>query len=245
MVASSSKAGSFAPPRRRTLSQAVAEEIAARIQAGDYRPGDALPTERDLMQQFGVGRSSARESMQALAAMGVIDIRPGRGARVLPVAAREALPRRLIARLLEDQAVQDLYEFRRCAEVEVAGRAAERATDADVERINQCVSDYRRAVTRKADLSESDVRFHQALAAAAHNVVFELVLDELVDLLNFARREVMAVPWVPRRALREHVRIAAAVAAHDAQAARAAMSEHIAGAIAAVTQSRSLRGPAS
>lgn len=224
-------------PRRRTLSQAIAEELAARIQAGTYGPGDALPTERDLMTQFGVGRSSARESMQALAARGLVDIRPGRGARVVSLRTGEAVPNDLIASLLEGQAVEDLYEFRSCAEVEVAGLAARRATEADLAAIDAALAAYRAAVRRGEDLADADIAFHRALAVAAHNVVFEKVLDGLTDLLNFARREVMSVAWVPNRALREHTRVAKAVAARDVDAARAAMRRHIEGAVRAVRES--------
>jgi len=73
-------------------------------------------------------------------------------------------------------------------------------------------------------------------------VVFEQVLAGLTDLLNFARREVMSVPWVPARALRDHVLIAEAVAARDPAAARAAMLEHVAGGVEAVNETRRNRG---
>jgi len=228
--------------RRRTLSQAIAEELAGRIQNGEYAPGDALPTERDLMDQFGVGRSSARESMQALAVMGLIDIRPGRGARVVAIDSRAAVPSELIVALLDGQAVNDLYEFRACAESQTAALAAERATAADLRAISEALEDYRRAVDRGADLAQADVDFHRTLARAARNVVFEQVLAGLTDLLNFARREVMSVPWVPARALRDHVLIAEAVAARDPAAARAAMLEHVAGGVEAVNETRRNRG---
>lgn len=227
------------PVRRRTLSQAITEELAERIREGTYSPGDALPTERELMDQFGVGRSAARETMQALAAMGLIDIRPGRGARVLSLQARVAMPADLIAVLLEGQAVEDLYEFRGCAEVEVAGLAAARATAADLDRIAAAVEGYRDVVNRGQVRVAADVEFHRALAAAAHNVVFEQVLDGLTDLLNFARREVNRVSWVPQRTLREHARIAEAIAAGDRRTARAVMRRHIDGAVKAVRESRS------
>lgn len=222
------------------MSQAIAEELVARIEAGIYAPGDALPTERDLMEQFGVGRNSARESMQALATMGLVDIRPGRGARVVPREPSPAVSSDFIASLLEDQAVECLYEFRSCAEVEVAGLAARRATKTDQAAISAALDAYRACVQRGADLADADIEFHRALAAGAHNVVFEKVLDGLTDLLNFARREVMSVRWVPERALREHARIAEAVATGDSDGARAAMREHIDGAIKAVRESHRL-----
>ncbi|MGI8880844.1 MAG: FadR/GntR family transcriptional regulator [Jatrophihabitans sp.] len=233
--------GSSGRVRRLTLSQAIAEELASRIRTGQYGPGDGFPTERDLMEQFDVGRSSARESMQALVAMGLLDVRPGRGARVISVDSRSAMTADRVAGVLVGQAVEDLYEFRASAETEVAALAAARATRSDQANIEAALKNYRSAVKSGVELFDADIRFHSALAVAAHNVVFEQVLDGLTDLLNFARREVMTVSWVPKRALREHERIARAVLEGDADAARDAMRRHIAGAVKAVRQTQAER----
>src|SRR5215204_5072864 len=119
----------------RTLSQAVTEAILDRIRAGEYRPGDRLSTEKGLMEQFGVGRNVVREAVQGLVAMGLVDVRPGRGAVVIGVDTSRAMDPGTVAALLLDQTVDDLNEFRAVIEVEIATRAAARATPADVTRL--------------------------------------------------------------------------------------------------------------
>lgn len=223
---------------RRTLSQAIAEELVRRIGDGRYRPGEALPTERDLMDEFGVGRSSARESMQALASMGLIDIRPGRGARLIGVGSDRALPRELVARLLENQAIDDLYEFRMHVEQDIAGLAAARVTGRDVQALQDNLTLYRETVEQGGTLFELDVEFHRLVATCTHNVVFEQVLNGLTDLLNFVRRQIHSVPGATARALIEHEAVVEAVASGDQEAARTAMRAHIESALKAVKEAR-------
>jgi len=94
----------------RTLSQAVTEAILDRIRAGEYRPGDRLSTEKGLMEQFGVGRNVVREAVQGLVAMGLVDVRPGRGAVVIGVDTSRAMDPGTVAALLLDQTVDDRTE---------------------------------------------------------------------------------------------------------------------------------------
>ncbi len=214
-----------------------------RINSGQYAPGDALPTENDLMDEFGVGRSSARESMLALASRGIVDIRPGRGARLMAVRPDQALPRELIARLLEAQTTDDLYEFRAHVEQDVAGLAASRATPTEVEALYDNLERYRQTIESGGALFDLDVEFHQLVASSAHNVIFEKVLNELTDLLNFVRREIHSIEGATERALVEHRAIADALAAHDADAARAAMYLHIESALRTLRERQAVPSP--
>jgi len=223
---------------RKTLSQAIAEEVVQRIGDGQYRLGEALPTERGLMEEFGVGRSSARESMQALASMGLIDIRPGRGARLIGIGSDQALSRELIARLLENHAIDDLYEFRIHVEQDIAGLAAARATADEVDALRDNLLRYRQTIDQGGTLFDLDVEFHQLVARSTHNVVFEQVLSGLTDLLNFARRQIHSVPGATAGALIEHQAVVDAVASGDQEAARVAMRLHIESALRAVREAR-------
>ena len=200
-----------------------------RINSGQYAPGDALPTESDLMDEFGVGRSSARESMLALASRGIVDIRAGTGGAFDGRALRPgAAPRSSSPASLEAQTTDDLYEFRAHVEQDVAGLAAARATPPEIEALYANLEQYRQTIESGGALFDLDVEFHQLVAAAAaHNVIFEKVLNELTDLLNFVRREIHSIDGATERALVEHRAIADALAAKDADAARSAMYRHI------------------
>jgi DNA-binding FadR family transcriptional regulator len=211
----------------RTLSQAVTEAILDRIRAGEYRPGDRLATEKGLMEQFGVGRNVVREAVQALVAMGLVDVRPGRGAVVIGVDTSRAIDPGTVSALLLDQTVDDLNEFRGVLEVEIATRAAERATPADIEQLNTLLEEYRDRVERGQSLSEIELRYHGSIASASHNAVYVRVLDALHELLAQARGMTENIEWSRVRSLADHQEILAAIEAHDTVAARDAMRRHM------------------
>lgn len=222
---------------RRTLSQAVTAAVLERIRAGELRPGDRLPTEKGLMAEYGVGRNAAREAVQALVAMGVVDVRPGRGATVLAIEGG-VMDTATVSALLGDQTIDDLYEFRRLLEIEIAERAAERATDEDLAETEAVLARFRRAHERGEPTSELDDEFHAALARSSHNALYITVLDAISGLIASARRLTWSVPWAVERAIAEHDEILAAVSAHDPAAAAEVMRRHLDGAIAAIREGR-------
>jgi GntR family transcriptional repressor for pyruvate dehydrogenase complex len=225
----------------RTLSQAVTEAILDGIRAGEYRPGDRLPTEKGLMHQYGVGRNVAREAVQALVAMGLVEVRPGRGGVLLGVDTSRAMDPGTVAALLLDHTVDDLNEFRRVIEVEIATCAAERATDADVEAIRTQLEHYRLQFERDQPLAAAELSFHGAIAKASHNAVYVQVLDTLHELLSTAREMTEGIEWARAKSLEEHELIFAAIEARDSAAARSAMLRHMELAFEATAEARRRR----
>jgi GntR family transcriptional repressor for pyruvate dehydrogenase complex len=225
----------------RTLSQAVTEAILDGIRAGEYRPGDRLPTEKGLMHQYGVGRNVAREAVQALVAMGLVEVRPGRGGILLGVDTSRAMDSGTVAALLLDHTVDDLNEFRRVIEVEIATCAAQRATDADVEAIRTQLEHYRMQFEHDQPLAAAELSFHGAIAKASHNAVYVQVLDTLHELLSRAREMTEGIEWARAKSLEEHELIFAAIEAHDSEAARRAMLRHMELAVEATAEARRRR----
>jgi len=86
---------------RQTLSQAVSAAVLERIRTGEFAPGDRLPTEKVLMQEYGVGRNSVREAVQALVTLGIVEVRPGRGATVIGIEPEDALDAEMVSVLLK------------------------------------------------------------------------------------------------------------------------------------------------
>lgn len=228
------------PPRltRRNLGQLVADELLEMIQAGEFRPGDRIPTEQGLMDMFGVGRNSVRESVQALVALGVLDVRPGRGAVVLGLGSDDMFDTQTTSALLENQTVVDLYDFRRVLEVEMARQAAERGSEEEIERIGAALDRYRLELEAGRPVFQADLEFHRAVALASENVIFLRVLDAVADLLERARRDTDSVPGAKERALEEHTMIYEAIAVHDVDSAREAMEGHIESAVWAIGEFR-------
>jgi DNA-binding FadR family transcriptional regulator len=228
-------------PRRRNLSQVIASEILDRIRRGEIGVGDRLPTEAGLMQEYGVGRNAVREAIQQLVAVGVLDVRPGRGTTVLGRDTEDLLDARTVSALLEDQTVKDLYSFRMLVEVEIAAEAARRATEREIAVIAEAFDEYRRSLEAGRPVYRSDVAFHRTIAIASMNSIFVLVLDALADLLEASRSQAALVPGASDDALRDHAAILAAIQAHDPDRAREAMTSHIRLATEVISHARSRR----
>ena len=161
-------------PRQR-LAHAVAELLVSRIREEGLTPGTQLPSERELMRQLHVGRSTVREALNGLALTGVVAIRHGQGVYVLSQGRPE--PEALDAALGRG-VTSELLEARLLVEVEMAGLAASRATPEDVRGIESALADYERVRESGDSTVRAGARFHLRLFEAAHNDV----------LLGFVRR---------------------------------------------------------
>lgn len=223
---------------RQTLSQAVSAAVLERIRSGEFAPGDRLPTEKSLMEEYGVGRNSVREAVQALVTLGLVDVRPGRGATVIGIESDAVMDPATISVLLKEEAIDDLYDFRRLLEIEIARKAAIAATERDLEDIAASIRAFDSALELGRPISALDDAFHAAVASASHNAIYVTMLDAVSGLIANARRLTASVPWASQRAGVEHQKLYEAIRAHDPHAASALMGTHLDGAIQAIQEGR-------
>jgi GntR family transcriptional regulator, transcriptional repressor for pyruvate dehydrogenase complex len=214
--------------RSERLSDRVAALLLRKILDSELQPGDRLLAERELAIQFGVSRTVVREAVRSLAARGVVTVRPGAGLTVAQVdssMAREAfgLLMRRSPRLRHDA----IQEVRLAIEVEVAGLAAQRATDDDVAALRRSVRHHRDVFDDLEKAVFADMAFHIELARCTHNELFVVMLDSLGDVMFQFRLQAMKRLDDRKIGLVDHPRILEAVAARDVLEARAAMTEHI------------------
>lgn len=218
------------------LSKSVADELLVRVASGEFKPGDRLPSEQALMASFGVGRNTVREAMHGLRTLGIVEIRPRLGARVLNAKAENALANSAISALLNDETVYELYDVRLILEPATAARAATHRTASDLAAIRLALATYRASHELGANIWHADIEFHHAIAVASGNSVLARILAPMSDLLANARKATGAIPAAADRALHEHESIAEAIEAGSATRARAAMKAHIKSAIWALGQ---------
>lgn len=192
------------------------------------------------MERYGVGRNTVREAVQVLVGLRLVEARPGLGTTILASDSADAGGRLLISHRLTDDAIDDLYEFREVVEVEIAGRAARLRTSENLEASRRALEHFVADVRERLPNYQSDLRFHLSLAAAAHNAVFDEVLQSLHGILSEVRRETQKVPHAAEIAVREHRAILEAVEHGDVDGARHAMAEHIASAKWALGQARKI-----
>ena len=209
------------------LSKSVSDDLLARVAKGEFGPGDQLPTEQDLMAEYSVGRNTVREAMQALRALGIVEIRPRLGARVLQSAGENVLATSAISRLLRDGTVDELYDVRLILEPEAAARAATHRDEDDLMAIKRALTHFRVAYEMGENVFEADIEFHNAVARASGNSMLARILSPMGDVLAEARRATGTVPAAVELALHEHEAIAEAIEARASGRARKAMSTHI------------------
>src|SRR5882757_8204980 len=167
------------PPRRavrpkagQPLSRHVGDDLLERIGAGEFRAGDKLPGEVELMAEYGVGRNTVREAVQGLVALRMLDVRPRRGATVLATSPDRALPANILGALLPTEVT------------EAAALAAARATQSQLREVRHHHASYQHQMLAGRAPWEEDLKFHDALAKASGNTVLPLMLGAAADLLD-------------------------------------------------------------
>lgn len=215
----------------RNLAQGVVEELSARIRRSEFNPGDKLPPEAAIMEEYGVSRTVVREAISQLQAGGLVQTRHGIGTFVLPPAP----PIMGIdpATVVTVRDVIALLELRIGLETEAAGLAAARRTEPQLAEVRAALAALQQAARRGEDTVELDQRFHLAIAQASGNEYFRAILQHLgANIIPRARinsaRLTHADPVAYMEQVgREHEQIVDAIARGDAESARAAMRLHI------------------
>jgi GntR family transcriptional repressor for pyruvate dehydrogenase complex len=229
----------FRPAARVPLSQVVFEQTMAEIREGRLRPGDRLPTELELVKLFQVSRSSVREALRGLVALGIVETKAGRGAIVaakaqVPIAS---LPRHADLDNLERQALLDLLEVREALETKAALLAVERATEDDIATLRRLHEAVVRDVEAGRSYFKTNAAFHRAIAEAAHNPLLAETIAQVGGQVRAYRERLMReITSMPRQDVREHGAIVQAIAARRADRAAEAVVAHLRSFAALVSQ---------
>lgn len=216
---------------RRKLSHEVFDRLRAMITGGELKPGDAMPSERDLMERFGVGRPAIREAMQALANMGLITITHGERARVQQLTARTIFQQvDLTANILlsaSPDSLEHLKQARRFFELGMVRAAADRATPEEVARLRATLEAQAQAIDDPDAFIAADMRFHTQIAAISGNPIFEAVSEAMLGWLRQYHTEMLS--WTGRQnvTLTEHAEILEHIAHHRPEEAEQAMIRHL------------------
>jgi len=217
--------------QRRKLSGAVLERLTERIAAGEFPPGGHLPSERDLMEEYGVGRPAVREALQSLERSGIISITHGERARVAVPSARALVEQiaggaQHLLRIAPDS-LEHLKEARVFLEAGLTRLAAERATEAGIAELRARLDQQRRLRADPGNFLQADMAFHRQIATMTGNPIFPAVMEGMLGWLSAHYRSLVRAPGAESLTLAEHERIMAAIAARDPAQAEAMMREHL------------------
>ena len=217
------------PLQRDNLYKQVADRIQQLIISESLRPGDKLPGERELAERMGVSRTVVREAIRVLSVRGLVKTKSGCGSYVRALDASDvSAPMALFFKLKQSPTlVRDVYDLRRIIEVEAAGLAAARATEDDLETIQETIDAMSVGAKSVEQFVQLDLDFHMALAAATHNDLLSMFLYPLTDLWQEVIRISYQIPDAAQDALFYHRSVLERIRARDIDGAKRAMQAHI------------------
>lgn len=218
--------------RHPKIYEEIANQLKDKIVGGELQPGDKLPSTRELSELYGVGMSTVREALSALKAMGLVESRQGEGSYVKHAAVPGSALPPLDTLLLNKQTILELLEVRKSLETAVAGIAADKRTDSDLQELRSIVATMESCVGDEQAGELADIQFHQTLARATHNTIMANLLDTISGQMETAIRETRRLQLyanmsASERLLKDHQTIFAAVEAGDREAASTAMHAHL------------------
>ena len=219
------------PIVRRKLSDEVFVRLKRLITSGDLQPGDDMPSERELMVRFGVGRPAIREAMQALSNMGLVAISHGERAKVLQLTAKSIIKQVDGAAKIILSSSKDTLEHLKSARIfferGMVREAAEKATPEDVQRLKATVAEQRAARGDAEAFISADMRFHTQIAAISGNPIYVAVSEAMLGWLKEYHTEMLIWTGKEKFTLTEHEEIIGRIEKKDADGAEKAMIKHL------------------
>ncbi|MCS7462374.1 FadR family transcriptional regulator [Paenibacillus doosanensis] len=216
----------------RKIYEVIADQIKEQIVSGALQPGQKLPSAKELSERFQVGRSTVREALSALKAMGLVEIHQGEGSYVRSIEAQDVDLPVFDSLLMSRETVMELIEARKALEISNAALAAEKRNDQDIAKFEAVLSKMEDFLGNEEEGERSDMMFHLTLAQATHNSIMERMIDSISTQMQAAIRETRRLQMyssktVSRQLLKEHRAIYEAILKGDPAAAQDAMRHHL------------------
>jgi GntR family transcriptional repressor for pyruvate dehydrogenase complex len=218
----------FTQVKRGRVSDSVLKQIKQSIITGTYRPGDKLPSEKELMEAFNVSRGSLREALRTLEEFGFIMVKPGAtgGAYVTSEGMKSLANRLHDIMLMEKISLDEILQFRLLTEPGVARLAAENRTEEDVRALEEANRVREKAIKAGKIPIIVNIDFHQALARASKNKMVSLLIDGVALLFNNEFKKISLSMEDHRAILEAHKRLTRHIKNREADKAAKAMYEH-------------------
>jgi DNA-binding FadR family transcriptional regulator len=213
--------------RKQALADEIVNEFLEMIKSGELKPGDKLPSERELTEQMQVSRTSLREALRALSVMNIIDIRQGQGTFVTTLKPDLLVEHLEFVFSLEDSTFLQLFEVRKIVEVACAELAAIRIRDDEIPVLQALLDLSVKCVADRNKFREADIELHRKIAEIARNPILNRFVRSVEKLSMESRDRTGKIPGVREQAAKDHVSIVNAIINRDPELARKAMFTHL------------------
>ena len=211
------------------LYESVMEQIMNLLKNKELKPGDQLPSERELAEKFSISRGSLREAFRVLESRGLIKSKPGGGRFIRELKKDTIINAENIILSLEKSSILELLEAREMFEVKIAEVAAQRAIPEDIELIKKSLSNAKKEEKLDDKEMKKDTEFHLAVARATHNFVFTNISKLHLDLLRETRGKTWQISGRKKEQQQEHQNIFKAIKEHNSKKASETMLKHLIG----------------
>jgi len=212
-------------------SQKIVSQIRQLFSDGKIKPGEKLPSERELAVVFNVSRTSVREAIRTMAALDLVEIKVGCGVFVKEAMLHSVMNNAAHTLVISQDEVRSLFEIRRVLETRAAAWAALRASEEEIAYLADLVMEARISVkSKKNDIDTAsiyDKRFHSTVLSISQNQVLVKIMSGIFDVLDRVRIRSATVPGRVAQSINDHEEIAEAIAARDPERAMGAMFVHI------------------
>jgi GntR family transcriptional repressor for pyruvate dehydrogenase complex len=212
---------------RSTLVEHTADRLRQMIFSGQIKPGELLPSRKELAVQFGVGIATIHEAIESLSAVGLVKSRPGKGTWVALNALDSVIHPSMILNRFGSIDLRSVYEARMALEVALAELAAQKATDDEIAQMMSKLEAAQRVIDDDGEFVRVDWDFHMTVAQATHNILLQAFYNLSRELLVGLISDVIKLPLVKKEASELHMEQARAIARHDVDAAAAAARKHM------------------
>lgn len=212
-----------------SISEEIARQIMNLISNGDLNPGQRLPSERELCENFGASRSSLREALRCLSIVGVLNARVGEGTSVA-VDGEKFLRKIMEWRMItERHDIENLWEVRIALEGVTAASTARHATEEDIEKLRNILAKMKTYLKDEKAFAALDLEFHVTLANVSGNSLLSDLISLIRSQLVRALHKVLLLPHALPLSHKEHTAVFEAIERRDPEGAREAMHAHLEG----------------
>lgn len=220
----------FSPIKNTKVYEQVIVQIKNMIANGTLKRGDKLPSERDLVEELGVSRTSIREALRALEVIGLIECRQGEGNFINSDFQNSLFEPLSIMFMLQESSPSEIVELRKIIETETAALAANNITDVEVSEIKVLIERLKES-TDENNSAAIDKEFHYMIAKASRNFLVVSILEAVSGLIDTfikdARRKILTEEANKEKLIVQHEDVYKALLSHDSDAAARAMADHL------------------